>query len=355
MGKPLHAMNSILSSFRDLKDHPGTLLGISAIFGLPLLIGGLVAARDGGLALDLVAALISLVGGYGVGIWGPTLLISATHRHATGVPTTMSTVIRETSHIKVLRYLGATLLVGLILVGIFLVVFIPFGIIFLANITGSEGVAGISVMGPLFIVLMTITGIGTLVVAFLLSIRWMLVGPSAVLEAKVAKALGRSWKAMRGRLLDGFLLVILIGIITTVISLVIRGPALILGLRDALEFGPSVAPVPSPDPFDMLRGGATGMTAVLRAISSYLAGILALPITLGATTNFFMAIRSEEAEQVPDGRAPLTPLKGSTHTGYVPDSYLRSDGESDPSQQENASGDDEPPGDLPEQETSDEG
>lgn len=368
MSKKWLGIDALKATFKDLRSHPAGLFGSSAILGSPLLIGGVVLALADGPAGVATGYLFAVIGIFTANIWRPVVLINATYRIATGAEASVAQAIQGTSARQTLRFLGASALVGLVIITAVALVMIPFLGTLISAFLGSGGfnIQVIRDLGGPLLALLIFSGLVALLVGAYLSIKLGLAGPASVIEERAATALPRSWNILRGRFWDFVVMGLLILAIGFGVFIAFGVPGMILQMRDVassptgLNLGSGFSFSYSfTGPGEALRrvtaGGLTGVAGVVYAVGAFLMGAVLSPIQMGATANYFLMARSADADEVDDERAPLVPAKSSITGRYAPDSYLRGNREIDAPEKQQPTRKDQDPRDLSEEEGGDDG
>lgn len=292
--KRWHAGSAFANTFRDLRDHSNTTLLTAGLLLIPSLGTTFLESYLGSRLVSLIALPATLA----LGVWLQASLIKATHGYATGSDPGVGRLLSSSSDLRRLVSLfGVQAILFLLGLGVVIVSFAPVFGVGVAGLAASGGDFNRMMSGGLVALLIISLIFGLALLAFLglvLALRYGLAAAVNVIEKRPAPdSLSRSRSMMRGRWLD--LILVYLMLVGTVIA-----GAVALLLPATIVAG-STASAQSVFPTDFQLGDffrtpqfPVGASAIV-ALSSYLHGILVSVITIGALTNFYLAIRGEEA------------------------------------------------------------
>lgn len=318
----IFAFDSFKQTFVDMKDHPSTIFIPTALLCLPLLFAVAVGSVVGGTVLNislLFAGQISLI------IWLPVLIIRATHEFAAGVDPGVTGLFQKATNLRLFSYIGTVGLVGLLSLAGAIVAFLP-TIVVTAGTIKATGFDLLKLFdGPqalLILVSFLFSMLAFAAVIVLIKLRYGLAPQTNVLERiSPSQSLSRANSLLKGHRGDFFLMQLTWFAISAILGIVVGGPAQIIRFTSMDSFvATSFVPL----------GPAR---AVIVALSAFLTSVISIPLITGATTNFYLALRSEQVR--------LSSI-ASYSEGYTPQQY-------------DASGENPQTGDLAESEGRDQG
>jgi hypothetical protein len=204
---------------------------------------------------------------------------------------------------RVPAVLGVTLLVSLILIGIWVPIF---AIVFGLAVANAGGAAiGLGIIG----------GIGTFVVFVWISIRLTLAVPSVVLEGiGPVEALRRSWQLVQGSWWRVFGITLLAGIVVAIIGFILQFP---FGIVSSLIGGGGGFTMINTGSSTVATAAPTVLGVAISAIGSIVAATCTRPISAGVTVLLYtdMRIRREGLDIALNQAAQAQGLTGDEFRG----------------------------------------
>lgn len=344
--RPSYAGEAAGHSFKDVMAHAHTTLVTAAIIAIPVLIGQLIAAASRG---SIYTAAMPYLTTLPVIVFLPVAIIRATFLYAGGSDPGVIGLLDLTTTWRLLSFLGTITLSALLKAAVFVVAFLPAIGVGIAAVSGAGGDFERVFSGPLVAVLLLAILVGLTVsigLSILISLRFGLIGVVNVLEERSPLAsFRRSRELLKGRAGDYFVLLLILFGVGVVAAIFLNGPGIFVSIRETTRGVRS-------GPF--IRNLAPA-SAVVVAVSAYLTTIATQVINAAARTNYYLALRGEEvARQRLEGITPGLP-GGSFGDGNVAGGGPYGQGQPDPEQQQQPSGQYQNPGDLSEQQHGDEG
>ena len=164
--------------------------------------------------------------------------------------------------------IGATLLIPLVLIGVWAVYLVLLGILAAAHAPGGL-IGGVAVLG----------GIAAVVLTVWFAIMFRMAAPAVVLEREgPARSLARSWRLVRGSFWRVFGISLLAGLIVLVTAGVLQIPFTLLA---AMTGGGS----------SLLPGTGTASGILISAVGGVVAGAVARPISAGVAVLLYVDLR----------------------------------------------------------------
>jgi MFS family permease len=335
--KRWHAGAAFANTFRDLKNHSNTTLFTAGLLLIPSMGTTFLENYLGSRLVSLISFPVTLA----FGIWLQASLIRATYEYATGSdPGLGGLLARSSNPRRLFSLLGVQVILFLLWSAAGIVAAAPVIGVAVAGLAASRGDFRSMMNGGfagLFIVALLI---GLSIFAFfvvVIAFRYMLAAPVNVLEKLGAPAsFGRSRRMMQKRWLDLLLLFLILLGIAIAGALALLLPA---GIVASAGEPPTFPTVYSPNDLLAVRQLPV-LTAAVVALAGYLFAVFTTSVSVGAITNFYLGVRSDEAMSAaaavsPPGRSLDLPAARQNH-GYSDD-------------QQQGAGDDSRPGNLAEE------
>jgi hypothetical protein len=297
---------AINQTFKQVREHPGTIFGSAAVICIPIAFVAVIAALRPGLG----SSLLQMVVGGIIGVWVAYATTVAVGMFAEGNDPGAGGLVGRSLSAGLVRFTFTSLLYGLVLGAAVLVTLIPF-FMSLASVDPEALLALRLADDDLFRIAMGLVLSMPFVLAALMfvTLKFGLAQTASALEGSgPAPSLSRSWRITRGHVWEFFVLTFLSGIIAFGISIVVSGPAAMVSLRpDAPTGSESLTP-------EFFRSQMFGESlgpgeAVVTGISAYLATVVLGPLAAGFLANFFLLLKNPP---VPiDPRSLLIPHQGT--------------------------------------------
>lgn len=275
-----HCTAAFVNTLKDISRNIGTTAPVAALLALPVLFASLAQWRilgTGRIDLEWVLITVPLVviGAFTTGIWLNASILYGTAEFAKGGDPGIRNLLAR-GFVRIPSLLGTYLLLFAIQFVAFMIAATPaLGVWFIGG-----GPARFKFTGALaaLMVLSILLGILILIGAlFIIYFRFAMAPAASVLEEKSPlRSLGRSRQLMRGRWFDYFLLALILTGVGFVLSIVFAGPIWMVS-------------------FGNLFSGPTLGGVVILAISTYLIQALNPLLVTGATANYYLALRGDEA------------------------------------------------------------
>lgn len=311
------APKALGETLEDLRRHASTTFGVAALISLPVPFVAVYAAVRPTYLSTTVQTVVNTLAAW----WVAYAIVLATQGYAQDANPGVLGALRR-SRSGLLRYVGARILLGLIIVATVVV----------AALAGAVALSAIApdLFTPARLSLGAIAGavlvIGPLVVAALLFVYLRVgLGPTATaLEGRGAAAgLGRSRTVTKGHRLDFLVLLFMVWVVTIVVQIVVQGPGQMVTEQAAPLTDMDLQDLSIDELMDQaltLPSPASPPAAVVIGVSTYLSLLILESFIAGFTARFYLALTAPEeptsTEEAPTHEAEIAqgPAEGGNRS-----------------------------------------
>lgn len=342
-----HFTTALANTFKDLRDHPITILGTSAILAASTPLAAIVAyfgiggeIRFFGFRTSALAIALYLAGLGMTSVWTQFALMRATRAFATGEDSTLSETLGSIRDGRgFLTYAATKLLYEGMKIAAVAFGFVPAIGALLFALQGSGGNLQRAFQGPVILTFILGMLVGVVLAIGLTIVVVLFFGLAPVVGALEYsgpfRAFRRSRELLRGRKLDFFMLLFLRNLIVQVVTFAFLGPTYIAQFANMRgpagripNFGSGYGMGPAVAQSQSLA------LVLLTALGTFLFFVAEGPMLAGASANYYLAARGEEA---------MTAARASAGGGRFSeissqDSSPRVENRPDPGEEQNPSG-----------------